>query len=98
LIWKQRRRNNTDEKTAELKPYYFTYSDEGQDHDGGHVVVWATDYYRARQIYAETYTTRRDGFLRFAFQYSKEDWDSVKYGHGFNEKCHREINKPQEDK
>ena len=85
---------------AKLKPFYFTYSIDGkQDYTGGHIIIWAIDSSEARKFYKDIYGLSRNGLLNFAFQYDKETWDETgesNYGHGFNDKCYEEINKPQD--
>lgn len=84
---------------TELKPFYFTYSMDGkQDYMGGHIIIWAINSSEARSFYEDIYGLSPNGLLNFAFEYNKEDWEECggrNYGHGFNDKCHEEISKPQ---
>ena len=85
--------NNT-----ELKPFYFTYSMDGkQDYTGGHIIIWATNSSDARRLYKGIYGLYPNRLLNFAFEYDKEAWEKSgerNCGHGFNDKCHEEINRP----
>jgi hypothetical protein len=79
------------------KPYYFTYSTDGnQDHQGGHIIIHANDESEARVRYEELYGKNDSGFLKFAFQYSEELWNEID-DHGFNKHCHHEYDKEGED-
>jgi hypothetical protein len=77
-----------------LEYYVFTYSMSGQDYSGGHVKIYARDHSEARQLYSQLFEVGSGGCLKFAFQYSEEEWVAMPaFIKGFNTYCNATFDK-----
>lgn len=68
-----------------LSRYYITYgTSDNLPYQGGWTVIYAKDEDEARQKHIERYGLTEDGYARFAFSYTEEEFLSTSMYHDGN--------------
>lgn len=77
-----------------MNKYYFTFGSEGHPYVGGWITIEADNMELATQIFRILYPDKNNGFLRYAFRYTEDEFKrTIMYEKGSNlgAACHCEI-------